>query len=332
MSTFECPLVRVGPVEKHANADSLGITKVGEYPVIVRLDGLREGDLAVYVPVDALCPPTGATAFLADPHRPTRPVRVKAKRLRGVFSMGLLLPYKGPDGIVGADCASALGITKWEEPEPMSTPDEDESAPSGVFSPVFDVENWRSNSSLIADGEPVVVTEKIHGCNARYLWHDGALHMASRIRWKRASVPTVWSRAADADGLAEKLSGRDGFIVYGECYGQVQDLKYGQKSAAFVAFDVWNWREAKWLDAADAAAWCGEAQIPMVPVLYRGPWSREAVEGVVRGPTVLGNGANIREGVVIRPAIERTDVRLGRVILKWVSEDYLLRKNGTEHK
>lgn len=46
--------------------------------------------------------------------------------------------------------------------------------------------------------------------------------------------------------------------------------------------------------------------------------------------TISGNETNIREGIVIKPIFERVDFSLGRVVLKSVSEEYLLRKGGTE--
>lgn len=39
----------------------------------------------------------------------------------------------------------------------------------------------------------------------------------------------------------------------------------------------------------------------------------------------------MREGIVIRPVLERRHDALGRVQLKSVSDDYLLRKGGTEY-
>jgi len=47
--------------------------------------------------------------------------------------------------------------------------------------------------------------------------------------------------------------------------------------------------------------------------------------------SVSGKGVHIREGVVIRPSIERYEYKLGRVQLKSISEKYLLRKNATEY-
>ena len=69
---------------------------------------------------------------------------------------------------------------------------------------------------------------------------------------------------------------------------------------------------------------------PLVPVLYRGPFSEAALLEHTSGATVLG-GKHLREGVVLRPAVERESAELGRVILKSVSGDYLTRRGGTEY-
>lgn len=332
MSTFTVEVVVVGPVEKHPNADSLGITMVGEYPVIVRLGDTVPGSVCAYVPIDAVCPPTGPTAFLADPSRPSKPIRVKAKRLRGVFSMGLLIPAPAGSN-PGDDVAAALGIVKYEEPEQLaSTGGEDARAPVQV--PVFDVDGWRGHSRMLEEGETVEFSEKVHGCNARYLVHEGVLHAASRTRFKAESDDSVWWRAAKHHDLATKLAGSEGFAFYGEVYGQVQDLKYGvaKGGALFVAFDVLRIATREWLNVDDARAMCEARGIPFVPCVYRGPYTREAVLAHTSGPTIVGNGAHFREGIVIRPIAERNLMRGGRAILKNVSEEYLLRKGGTEHQ
>ena len=67
--------------------------------------------------------------------------------------------------------------------------------------------------------------------------------------------------------------------------------------------------------------------IPAVPELYRGPWSPDLAR-LAEGATVLGNGAHVREGWVVRPVRERVHPDLGRVILKRHGEGYLTRKGG----
>ena len=66
----------------------------------------------------------------------------------------------------------------------------------------------------------------------------------------------------------------------------------------------------------------------MVPTLYEGPFSQDALERCTDGPTLVG-GLHIREGVVVRTERERSE-DFGRVILKSVSESYLTRRGGTE--
>ena len=60
----------------------------------------------------------------------------------------------------------------------------------------------------------------------------------------------------------------------------------------------------------------------------RGPFSKEILPNLAEGKAFQGE--HIREGVVIRPIKERFDYGPGRVILKKINPDYLLRKKGTE--
>jgi RNA ligase (TIGR02306 family) len=89
----------------------------------------------------------------------------------------------------------------------------------------------------------------------------------------------------------------------------------------------------KWLADAELDWFCAEYRFQRVPVLYRGPWSREVADRLVDGPeTVSGKATHRREGIVIRSATERRDVKLGRVQLKHISAAHLLRKGGTEYQ
>ena len=71
--------------------------------------------------------------------------------------------------------------------------------------------------------------------------------------------------------------------------------------------------------------------IERVPVVYRGPYSREVMlEHTVGLEAVSGNGMHLREGIVIKPVKERRDdlSGLGRVMVKSVSDKYLTRKGA----
>lgn len=318
-------VVRLGALEKHPNADTLSVTMVhGGYPCIVRTEEWREGDLAVYVPVDSVVPDVPAFAFLRGHNR------IRAQRLRGIFSMGLLVKPE-PGMVKGENVGERLGITKWEAPEPglPGTPRgpglEAEAPPKGYVIPCYtDIEGLRRHRGALAPGEEVVITEKIHGANARYM-HDGErLWVGSRTELKRESDGNMWWRVARELNLAEKLAYAPMRVVYGELYGQVQDLKYGVSGFAFRAFDVFSVEAGRYLDHDEAFYVAHSLGIEWVPQIYRGPWD-SALVSHAEGPSTLA--PHVREGIVIKPVRERHE-HMGRVILKQHGEGYLTRKGA----
>ena len=58
--------------------------------------------------------------------------------------------------------------------------------------------------------------------------------------------------------------------------------------------------------------------------VFEGPFDLETIRKLSDGPTLIGGANHIREGVVVKPRIERTDPKVGRVILKYVGDAYLL--------
>ncbi len=160
MSEFHVKVVRIGPITKHSNAETLSTTNIhGGYPVIFRTGEYKEGDLAVYVPIDSLVPKTDPRWTFLGEHN-----RIKAKRLRGVFSMGLLTPAD-PSWIEGQDVREALQIEKYEPPgeDDLSTGGGLSERDPGLMPTYTDIEGFRRWPDVIIEGEPVVLSEKIHG-------------------------------------------------------------------------------------------------------------------------------------------------------------------------
>jgi len=329
MSTFSVTVVRVGAVSRHPNADTLSLAEVRGCPVVLRTGSFTEGDLAVYVPVDAVVDTTvPELAFLAADGKTT--TRVRAKRLRGTFSMGLLVAP--PDGAQeGDDLAERLRVVKWEEPEPVSMAGEQARAPS-LLVPTYELEAWRHYGSLLFDArEPVIVTEKLHGTNGRFVVDAaGNLHVGSHRTWKQVDGTTVWARVAEQYGLREKLARHPGLVFFGEVYGSgVQDMTYGHGAGrlSLAFFDVFDSVTGDYLSHAAAEALLDQLTLPTVPVLYRGPLDVALLSRLAEEDSVHGG---IREGVVVRPVVERVSMAV-RCALKVVSERYLLRRGGTEH-
>jgi RNA ligase (TIGR02306 family) len=318
MSEWKVQVVKVGPLSKHPNADRLMLTKVFDYPVITAVGELQEGDTAIYVPVDSVVPVDDPRWSFLQGH-----LRIKAKKLRGIFSMGLLTKAE-PGMAVDEIVADRLRIVKYEPPEQATTGGEAEKCPF-EWPKYTDLESIRRYPDVLAEGEEVVLTEKIHGTSARYVWRDGRLWVGSHKEVKRESQGSAYWKAAAQLDLAKRLETVAGIAIYGEVYGWVQDLRYGHTAGkvSLVLFDAMDLSTLRYLDVDDFLALAKKLELPTVPALYRGPWKQD-LRALAEGKTMLG-ADHVREGFVVRPVKERFDERVQRVVLKYHGEGYLLK-------
>jgi len=122
-----------------------------------------------------------------------------------------------------------------------------------------------------------------------------------------------------------EMEGHSQVILFGEVFGsKVQSFSYGMKGTlSFRAFDLLV--DGKYLDWDVFREICTRYEVPCVPVVAEYPFSIEYVKQLSSGGTLVpgADGANIREGVVVKPTHERMNPRIGRVILKYVSDEYL---------
>lgn len=77
-----------------------------------------------------------------------------------------------------------------------------------------------------------------------------------------------------------------------------------------------------------------EGELPLFPRLFEGPYDSERTLEIATGrETVRGRAPHLREGVVIRPAVERhSPVTGGRAIAEAVGGAYPTHKGGTEYE
>lgn len=365
MSTFEVKVVRLDAVNPIANADAIEVAHVGGYRAVVRKGQFKAGDLAIYIPEAAVLPERlievlGLTGKLAG----SQHNRVKATKLRGVLSQGLVIPTTVWVRLHGdnetdwngiyedeLDIAEAFSIVKYEPPIPAHLAGEVYNA--GLNKTLaFDVENIKKFPGVLLEGEQVVMTEKLHGSCSFCSFVDGETLVYSKgLGGERGLCFKLDAPANDNNlyvktfrqlGLldtVQRLSGwfRAPVTLLGEVLG-CQDLKYGIKNGevGFRLFDLWvgypprfgHDTEGRFLNDAEIDLVCQTYGIERVPVVYRGPFSQDVLETVTTGKeTVTGKELHIREGVVVKPTVERSSEGLGRVMLKSVSADYLCRKN-----
>lgn len=361
MSSLLVEVVRVGEITKHPNADTLSTVAVKGWNCIIKTGQFQTGDLGLYIPIDSVLPDWMVEKYQLEYLK--NGSRVRTVKLRQVLSQGLLLTIpEGYDFHEGQSVAEVLGITKWEPPAPSyqkaGVPGRKatKNRPNPNFSRYCDPENIKHYPDVFVDGDEVVITEKIHGTNLRVgnvrrHWGNGWWARLKRRlfgRWLGDHEFAVGSRNVHLIGdnpqfyegnvyhqiakrynLARVLP--PDYTLYGEIFGDgIQDLTYGKtgKEIDVVFFDLKCGEQ--YVNWDDFTGFCQQHNLPVVPVLYRGPYHGGLIGEHTGGKSLLAP-KQIREGCVIKTITEQNDLRIGRKILKSVSEDYLLRKDGTEY-
>ncbi|WP_374335352.1 RNA ligase (ATP) [Methyloversatilis sp.] len=192
MAEFKCEVVRV-KVVPHPNADRLDIAQVGDYQSIIGKGYVKDGDLAVYIPEQAVVPEwllrelklwdeTKGKGMCAG----SLGNRVKAIKLRGVLSQGVI--YRANCGDDPNPTVALVSVLRGSEPEiwescPCEESDDvseflgvvkyEPKLPSHMMGKAigvdldithnYDFDNLKKHPRLFDDGEQVVITEKIHG-------------------------------------------------------------------------------------------------------------------------------------------------------------------------
>lgn len=334
------PVVRIGACRKHPAADTLWITEVAGNVALFREGQFQEGDLAVAVPLDSVVDTTRPVfSFLAPKANREGKARIKAVRLRGVFSTVVLVDAPPALGFQeGEDVAGTYGVEKYQSPfDFMEMRGFVAAPPKGIHVPKYGISGLREFGHLLAEGEPVLLTEKIHGANARLVMtDDGVVHVGSHGAWKKEDAGDgeggdgIWWPAMRASGMIEKMKAiGPNIVVYGEIYGQVQDLKYNHPDkktpAYFRAFDVFDCKQGRWADAEELIAILVQHGIPAVPTLYAGPWHNDLRALAEKDSTLA---PHLAEGFVVRTMALRHEptLALGRSVWKYPGERYLTRK------
>ena len=215
----------------------------------------------------------------------------------------------------------------------------------------YGFENVKKYPRMFEEGEQVVMTEKIHGtfvCFGLRRKPDGTVQQivcskgfgAKGFFFKlddAANVNNVYVKTAHDLHIFERLrflmiADCSEILLFGEIYG-VQDLKYDYDPSTtnFRAFDLKLNGTFANLDTLEDC--CRVLRVPMVPILYEGPFSKDILlEHTVGKETLSGKGRHVREGVVVKPVIERLNPKLphgGRVCGKSINPAYLLRRGDT---
>ena len=349
MSIFAATIERIAAIWEHPNADRLELARLASmtYQFVIGKGDYHVGDLVVYFPVDSLLPsaisePLGLSGKLAGSEKN----RVKTIKLRGVISQGVVAPLRvvlpgwneSSVYLEGQDVTELLGVTKYEPPLLIGSEGALGRMPPLVS--VYDIEGaerFATEAERYLMGGPVLISEKLEGSHFSASLYTAGAVVVCRRRYS-ISPEHGWYKVAEQSGLLAKLPEMkkaaeanlghlaEVITVRGEIVGPgIQGNYYKLPTLTLYVFEIEV--DGQPVNAELYMQLIHDFDLLHAPILDAGhplrAWLGErALADASNGKSLL-NPAALREGVVIRPMVEQRDERLGRVILKQRSPDYL---------
>jgi len=358
-------------INTHPNADRLEVAQIGDYFSVVLKDQFKSGDLVAYIPEQAVVPEALLIELgLQDRLAGKDKNRVKAMRLRGILSQGICYPAK-KGWERGQDVTEELGVVKYEPPIPTHMsgalfaagkdrcigydienfkryPEilkEGEQVAftekiHGTFTQIGLLPKTMAHQE---HGRFIVASKGLADKGLAFLpdseQNENNLYLRAARRLTKL-LGALTNPSIENAPVSFWLSSGTPVFILGEVFGAgVQDLHYGANAGSndtlgFRVFDVYLGipGNGRYLGNQELTDFCEKMELERVPLLYLGPFSKPVMEQFTTGhETLSGEALHVREGIVICPVLERRDPLLGRVKLKSVSADYLLRKGGTEY-
>jgi RNA ligase (TIGR02306 family) len=340
MASIITEVCRIENIIPHDNANLLEIVQIKGWQCVVKKGEFKIKDLVVYFQPDTILPQRitdrlGVSSYCSIKFQG---MRIKSVKLRGQVSMGLVIPIEDPTWTEGTDVSKYYNSEKYIPPVVLNNADA--VAENNLFPRYTKIENLRNYPRVIGGGgEEVVISEKIHGMSCRVGCLNGGeevagtrmvqrqrpddAFMASNMAWCPWTIPGV------RDMLRQLGTQYKVVILYGEVYGTIQKgFPYdAPNQLGFRAFDLFL--DGKYVDYDIFKNTCDMFKVPVVPILYRGPYSFDKVKEFSEGKSTIGS--HMREGVVCRLVKERFIRNIGRCIFKYLSDSYLISKYHQEN-
>jgi RNA ligase (TIGR02306 family) len=352
---------------EHEGADKLELAQpMGtDWISVVGKGQFVTGDLAIYVPIDSIVPCEFVEKYLSNSKIKLEKNRIRSVKIRKVISQGLCVPASSHHQL-GQDVTEELGIRNYEPQTPKYQSQGQARIPKkkkkfvayvdAQFPKYTKIRNHKNFKGAIKEGTEVVILEKLHGTNHRSgrlyvggfkkpwykkLW-DKLLKKDEKWRFTVGSHNvTKWHedklywRAAKLSHLHELEETWNGYIFYGEICGHgIQELSYGipPGDIRLFIFDILFQNEhgqANYLPWCEVQEICKRLNLETPPELYVGPWNDDLVK-LADGQSRVKLAKHHREGFVVKPLAEAWHPSIGRLILKRISDIYLLGKKRTD--
>lgn len=362
MAEMKIIVQKIDRIESHDNADRLAIafTDILDWPIIVGKDSFKPGNKVVHFPVDCVVDDKMEDLLLGKSKLKLSKGRVRAAKIRGVTSYGILCPWgkikseypKAKEG--SKDLMKDLGCHKFEPPIKTSTTKTGEKTKKRQnrnFSKYFNMNHLQNCKGIFDDEDKVIVTEKLHGTSFRAGFEKkditGIFGKIKRFVLKSLGLNKDWEFVYGSRNVQLQTNKFDksvykqmvekyhlkarllhGMVIYGEIVGPgiQKNYEYTEEPELFV-YDIKL--DGEYVNYSLKQRFIDGLRVKGVPYLWSGRWGdiKDNLNDLLRGGSTFKN--TLIEGVVVEAATEEIG-KFGRKKVKIINPEYLLNKDNTD--
>lgn len=341
-------------VKPHYNADSLDLVVAGEYQFVTQKGIYQTGDYAVVIPEKSILPPEIQKDYVDYLKGPEKN-RVGSVRLRGEFSQGILLKRALAEPLLGKsldefqedeDISEILGIKKYEPFIPPQMRGKMRGDYTG-YKHKFDCIQFGAYSDNLTDDDKIIVTEKLHGSQINYIYNvqtgeevisskgllsrdiviqeeEGNLYWQAAKNSNLKSIAQSTAKVFSPDALFIQINGEVIPCQKGYTYGLTQD----KPVVVMFSMSVMDLHKEVHFPVHSEVV---EQKQQAAPLIAKGRYGdlKDKLRSLSEGMEQFsGKEVHIREGVVVRPEIDRKTRKGNWLRLKIINPKY--KESGEE--
>jgi RNA ligase (TIGR02306 family) len=306
---------KIKSVRFHPNADRLDLITVLGYQCVTQRGLYKEGDIVIYIQPDSILP----EAPWAEDYRKYSPKRIKAVKLRGEWSEGIIVSQSLLEGVadkclfvesrVGAEVSELLDVKHYEPPTPQDLSAKGH-LPYGIGK--TDEERWENMVDKLPIGETVDVTLKIDGqsWSAYYKLDTDEFGVLGRTIEYKLECHNNYTAQIERYDIKNKLKDfckkhNVSLCIRGESYGnniqKGSHNPHSSKPAGLAIFSVYLLDERRYARKGDKFYFpnvCKEMGLPHVPIIQQDVILTTDLINYYSSELVLIDGDSF-EGVVV---------------------------------
>jgi RNA ligase (TIGR02306 family) len=317
-------IIKVEPID---GADKVELAEVLGWKVVIKKNEFKIGDLCIYIQIDTTVDPKiKCFSHLANPKKPNDRVRINTKKIRGIYSQGLLITidsYK-LEPVIGIDVTNLFDVQKYEKEELINNTNNTiiGNFPTDIVSKTNE-DHLKNKYTLLNKilNKELYISKKMDGSSLTIIKNDNEFIICSRnniINEDNIMHQYFLRNIKDKLILNNNIVANNNIVLQGEfCGPKINGNQMKLNKHIFYVFNIKDLDTNKYMNLEEMQNMCNRLELETVPILDKiicdESWTIQKFQDYANTITY---GDNYGEGIVIR------DCKDIRISFKIINQNY----------